>query len=53
MSASDDRETQSSLLLRLDGLGRGTARARGGRLVLLALDASELFGVGEDEVHVL
>lgn len=53
MSASDDGETQSSLLLRLDGLRRGTARARGSRLVLLALDASELFSVGEDEVHVL
>lgn len=53
MSASDDGETQSSLLLRLDGLRRGTTRARGSRLVLLALDASELFGVGKDEVHVL
>lgn len=52
MSASDDCETECSLLLGLDE-GTRAACARGSGLVLLALDASELFGIGKDEVHVL
>lgn len=52
MCAANDGETQGTFLLLLNGLG-GRRCARSGGLGLLALDASELFGIGEDKVHVL
>jgi hypothetical protein len=52
VGAPDDCQAQGALLFLLNDCGGG-GRARGGRLVLLALGAAELFGVGEDEVHVL
>lgn len=51
MRSTDDRQTECSLLLLHDGL-RCAGGAGSGRLVLL-LDATELFGIGEDDVHVL
>lgn len=51
MSATDDGQAQGSLLLLLNCLG--AACAWGGRLVLPPLDASKLFGIREDKVHVL
>ena len=53
MGPPDNRQPQRALLLLLDNLGGGRRRARGGRLVLLALGSAEFFRVGEDEVHVL
>jgi hypothetical protein len=52
VGTTNNRQTQCALLLRLDSLACGT-RAGGSWLVLATLDATELFGVGEDEVHVL
>lgn len=52
MGAADNGEAEGALRLGLDGLaGAGAGRAAG--LRLLGPDLSELFGVGEDEVHVL
>lgn len=51
MRSPDNRQTECSLLLLHDGL-RCAGGAGGSRLVLL-LDATELFGIGEDDVHVL
>ena len=53
VGAPDNRQPQRALLLLLDDLGGGGRRARGRRLVLLALGSAEFFRVGEDEVHVL
>lgn len=52
MSSAYDRQTKCSLLFLHDGLRCTGGCAGSGRLVLL-LDATELFGVGEDDVHVL
>lgn len=52
MRSAHDRQTECSLLLLHDSLRRAGGCAGSGGLVLL-LDATELFGVGEDDVHVL
>lgn len=52
MRSTHDCQTECSLLLLHDRLSRAGGCARSGRLVLL-LDATELFGIGEDDVHVL
>lgn len=52
MGSAHDRQTECSLLLLHDCLRRAGGCAGSGRLVLL-LDATELFGVGEDDIHVL
>ncbi len=52
MGASNDGKTKSALLLGLDERSVGGSTWSGAGL-LLALDASELFGIGENEVHVL
>lgn len=49
MSTAHDCKTECSLLLRLDK--RGVRRA--GRWFRFPLDATEFFGIGEDDVHVL
>lgn len=51
VGAANNGQAEGSLLLRFDGLI--VAGAGGSDLVLLSLDASELFGVGEHEIHVL
>lgn len=51
MRSAHDRQTECSLLLLHDSLRRAGGCARSSRLVLL-LDATELFGIGEDDVHV-
>ena len=53
MGTSNNVQTKGALLLLLDNLSGRRRRAWGGGLVLLALDSAELFGVGENEVHVL
>lgn len=50
MSSTNNHQAQRSLLLLDHGLARWAAGSR--RLVLLALDAAEFLGVGENEVHV-
>lgn len=52
MRSTHDCKTECSLLLLHDSLRRAGGRAGSGRLVL-PLDATELFGIGEDDVHVL
>lgn len=52
MRSAHDRQTQCPLLLLNDGLRCAGGCAGSGRLALL-LDATELFGVGEDDIHVL
>jgi hypothetical protein len=52
VGAADNGQAKGTLLFGLDSLAAGAGTGRG-RFVLLALDASELFGIGEDEVHVL
>lgn len=52
MCASDNGKTQSALLLCLDESVSDWGTWGGGWL-LLALDASELLGVGKNKVHVL
>lgn len=52
MRAAHDCQTECSLLFLHDGLRRAGGCAGSGRFVLL-LDATELFGIGEDDVHVL
>lgn len=52
MGSAHDCKAQCSLLFLDNALRRARCRARSGGLVLL-LDASELFRVGKDEVHVL
>jgi hypothetical protein len=49
MSASQDREPESSFRFLLDRL----ARARGPGFGLFGADSSKLFRVGENEIHVL
>ena len=53
MGAADDRQAERSLLLRLDRLPGRAAGAWSRGLVLLALHASELLGVSQDQIHVL
>ena len=50
LGAADDGEAEGSLLFVLDDLRVGAGSTR---LGLSALHAAELFGVGENEVHVL
>lgn len=52
MCASDDGKTKSALLLTLNE-SVGDWGTWGGGWLLLALDASELLGVGKNKVHVL
>jgi hypothetical protein len=49
MGTADDGETEGSFLFRFD---ERSVRGAGGGL-RLALDATEFFSVGEDEVHML
>lgn len=49
MSSASNHQTQGSLLLLHDCLA---GRAAGSGRLVLALDAAELLGVGQDEVHV-
>lgn len=49
MSSASNHKTQGSLLLLHDRLA---GRAAGSTRLVLALDAAELLGVGQDEVHV-
>lgn len=51
MAATDDGKTQGALLFSLDQ--RSGGGAGGLALRALALDTAELFGIGENKVHVL
>ena len=54
VGAADDSQTEGALLFAFNGLLRAAScRAGGARGLRLALHSAELFGVGEDEVHVL
>lgn len=53
MGTADNGEAEGAFLFALDGGRRGLARPRRGGLGLFAADAAELFGVGENKVHVL